>query len=50
MSIEEKEKILKAVFDVTDKMDEAQKNYMLGYIAGFEDKASLDKCRNPNKK
>ena len=44
MSIEEKEKILRAVFDITDNMSESQKNYILGYIAGFEDKASLDKC------
>ena len=44
LSIEEKEQILKAVFDITENMSESQKNYILGYIAGFEDKASLDKC------
>ncbi len=44
LSIEEKEQILKAVFDITENMSESQKNYIFGYIAGFEDKASLDKC------
>ena len=41
MSTEEKEKILKALFDVTNSMDESQKNYILGYIRGFEDKANI---------
>lgn len=44
LSIEEKEQILRVVFDATENMSESQKNYILGYIAGFEDKASLDRC------
>lgn len=48
MSIEEKEKILKAIFDATDNMDESQKNYILGYIRGFEDKSNQERilCEN----
>lgn len=41
MSTEEKEKILKTIFDMTDSMDELHKNYILGYIRGFEDKSNI---------
>lgn len=48
LSTSEKETILKAIFSLTDNMDEAEKNYMLGYIKGFEDKSNLHKKENVN--
>ena len=44
MTTEEKEKILRTIFSMTDEMCESEKNYVLGYIKGFEDKSNLDKC------
>lgn len=41
MSTEEKEKILKTIFDMTNSMSELHKNYILGYIRGFEDKTNI---------
>lgn len=41
MKMEEKKKILKEVFEKTDKMNSEEKNYLLGYIQGFNDKKHL---------
>lgn len=38
MTLTEREQILRAIFSITDTMDESEKNYILGYIKGFEDR------------
>lgn len=41
MKFEKKKKILKEIFEKTDKMNEAEKNYLIGYIQGFNDKKNI---------
>ena len=41
LSLNEKKEILKVILKKTDKMDDTEKSYLLGYIKGFEDKANL---------
>lgn len=41
MKFEKKKEILKEIFEKTDKMNDAEKNYLLGYIQGFNDKKYL---------
>lgn len=41
LSLNEKKEILKIIFQKTDKMNDTEKSYLLGYIKGFEDKANL---------
>ena len=41
MKFEDKKKILKEIFEKTEKMNDAEKNYLLGYIQGFNDKKYL---------
>lgn len=43
MKIEEKKKILKVIFEKTEKMDEVEKYYLIGYIQGFNDKKNIDR-------
>ena len=41
LSLNEKKEILKVILKKTDKMDDTEKSYHLGYIKGFEDKDNL---------
>lgn len=46
MKFEQKKNILKEIFEKTEKMNDAEKNYLIGYIQGFNDKKSLYKDKN----
>lgn len=41
MKFEEKKKILRQIFEKTDKMSDSEKNYLIGYIQGFNDKKKI---------
>lgn len=43
MKTNEKKEILTDIFSSTDKMNSDEKNYLLGYIRGFNDKKSINK-------
>lgn len=46
MKFEQKKNILKEIFEKTEKMNDAEKNYLIGYIQGFNDKKSLSTDKN----
>lgn len=46
MKFEQKKDILKEIFEKTEKMNDAEKNYLIGYIQGFNDKKSLSTEKN----
>ncbi len=48
LSLNEKKEILKIIFKKTDKMNDTEKSYILGYIKGFEDKANLSITKDNN--
>lgn len=48
LSLNEKKEILKTIFKKTDKMNDTEKIYILGYIKGFEDKANLSIIKDNN--